>query len=378
MRCRRVSASMLSFTLGLSACDPHADPADATGDDVAQLERECKSGDFAVCRSLALQYEDGDEVAQDSARAGVLMKRACDGGDMPACTLMGLAYVLGRLGFTPDDQQAVSYLRRACDGGDAHGCGSLGNAYRYGRGVPMDVSEAESYWRTACDGGDDLSCSLLEDAGAAGDGGAARADADAGRARDAAVQPSGLLPIEAIANSWYNRQDYMQLTFVSTNFLLLRDGSYRRGLPSGTLDSFNPAADRSANPGSWGTWKKDSDGRYALNGQVPSNETVLQPARAGERVSGTWTSASSVVVGTTVSQSRRSLTLDADGSFSSYGVAQIATGDPSVTAQETGRYALDGYTITLNYSDGSTQRMIFCASESRDDIYLGNAEFSRH
>lgn len=91
---------------------------------------------------------------------GPRYRRACDGGNMLACSNLGLMYANGR-GVSPSDTRAVELYERACDGGEMGGCARLGAMYASGRGVPQSETRAAELYRRACDGGHSVSCDWL-------------------------------------------------------------------------------------------------------------------------------------------------------------------------------------------------------------------------
>jgi serine/threonine-protein kinase len=54
------------------------------------------------------------------------LSNACEGGTMPGCTQLAMAYAQGIGGLTQDFTRAVQLYTRACDGGDMPACARLG------------------------------------------------------------------------------------------------------------------------------------------------------------------------------------------------------------------------------------------------------------
>jgi TPR repeat protein len=132
-------------------------PGDAT-----DCTAQCKKHDAASCSNLAMMYRLGlGGLAKDEARAAVLYKEACGGGNASGCTGLGNAYELGQ-GVARDEARAAAVSKQACDGGDARGCSNLGFLYDRGRGgLAKDEARAASLYKQACDGGYILGCSNL-------------------------------------------------------------------------------------------------------------------------------------------------------------------------------------------------------------------------
>ena len=61
-------------------------------------------------------------------------KKACDGGNMRACFILGAMYEYGN-GVEKNEQKAAELYKKACDGGNMNGCGALGTMYEDGIGV---------------------------------------------------------------------------------------------------------------------------------------------------------------------------------------------------------------------------------------------------
>ncbi len=111
----------------------------------------CDDGDASACGVLGLEFEVGERVPRDIARAAGLYGQACELGDMEACTILGSLYHTGQ-GVTRDLARAVSLHERACDGGEMMGCESLGRMHETGSGVLQDYGRAAALYRQACEG----------------------------------------------------------------------------------------------------------------------------------------------------------------------------------------------------------------------------------
>lgn len=87
---------------------------------------------------------------------------ACDGGDAPACTALGAAYLTGD-GVPVDRFRASQLFRKGCDGDHAHGCMFLAEAHRKGEGAGADQGLAADLYTKACELGDGLACRSVGD-----------------------------------------------------------------------------------------------------------------------------------------------------------------------------------------------------------------------
>jgi hypothetical protein len=240
-----------------------------------------------------------------------------------------------------------------------------------------------------------------------------RASAPAGPA--SAPAGAGRFPIDRLAvvlNSWYLTRDMSGQQMVETFYLLFKDGTCTRDLPTSLAD-FDPAASRAANPEKWGRWRKrGAKYEVALAGQSftePSNEMTYEPARRGERLSGKWSSSSGGAVGPdTVYWSNSAVVFTKEGRFETYssGGSGGSSGDTtsyavhddegsasSVSneniaggharrsgnskADRSGTYSLDGYALTLRFDSGRVERHLFVARADRGFIYFRGSDMNR-
>ena len=123
----------------------------------ALLARACDGGDLFGCSVLGFRYETETGAPYDIARARALYERACDGGEVLGCGNLGEVYRSG-LGVAPDIARAVALFGRACTGNDAYACVTLGDILANGRGVPADVPRAIAAFDQACLLGDPEAC----------------------------------------------------------------------------------------------------------------------------------------------------------------------------------------------------------------------------
>lgn len=232
---------------------------------------------------------------------------------------------------------------------------------------------------------------------------------------------TGLKPgeIEAILREWRNEQAGMTMQVRTYYYLLLKDGSWRRSLPPAALEDFDAAAARRGEPGDWGRWQRKGSS-YELAGagngtpQPLRADSAREPARRGETLDGTWEISTAYSTLWSVARSHRSVSFDAGGRFSrSSGggvvgsVGSAAAGNavggsvahdddrssstvggpnfgggssrqrPSTLPDRSGRYRLDGYTLELRYDSGRVERLPFCATASRDQLWFDGEELSR-
>jgi hypothetical protein len=237
------------------------------------------------------------------------------------------------------------------------------------------------------------------------------------------VKPAGtgLKPkdIEAILWEWRNEQSGMTMQVRTYYYLLLKDGTYRHGLPPVALEDFDAAAEKQGDKEQWGRWTR-SGASYGLkrNGDTDVHtvraDSARLPARKDEKLEGTWEIETAYSSLWSVSRSRRSISFDRDGRFtrnsggsivgsmgsgaagnavggsvthdddsssssmsSQVAVAGTSRKRPSTLPDRSGTYRLDGYTLELRYDNGRVERLAFCTTDSRDTFYFNGEELRR-
>ena len=189
-------------------------------------------------------------------------------------------------------------------------------------------------------------------------------------------------------------------------YLLLKDGTVQEGLPVAPAD-LDVARSRAAEPKKWGRWRREGGG-YALAWPDKPNEfervqgIVLRPGRPGSTVTGRWRASSSYSIpGGASVWGTWAVHLKGDGRFEqtrfgggsaggSGGDAQVSTvydekgavvsssgrgfaiGSESRTADRgdhSGRYEIDGHTITLQYDDGRVVRQAYAMDAQRKTLW---------
>lgn len=93
------------------------------------------------------QPQDGKDVCNAS----------CDAGVKQSCAVLGLMYLRGEIGGTPDHANAERLLRAACEARVPLGCGALGSLFA----VQRDYRQSKLYLTKGCDLNDVLSCESL-------------------------------------------------------------------------------------------------------------------------------------------------------------------------------------------------------------------------
>ena len=93
--------------------------------------------------------------------ASVACERACEGGDLKACTQAAELYWEGANGHTFDPDKSLLYATRGCDGGDGLACAVRGRQHETGIGTEWAPALAVADYEKACTAGAGLGCALL-------------------------------------------------------------------------------------------------------------------------------------------------------------------------------------------------------------------------
>ncbi len=219
------------------------------------------------------------------------------------------------------------------------------------------------------------------------------------RARFVTAPEQGLKRAQVVGLAQHVRDEGMTLdplsgTFgakhVVRNFLLLEDGSVRRGWPEGVpLEDFDVAASRQAEPQLWGTFnartRAGAQGVHEIRWRDGKTESLalsfLVLAQSDERLNGYFvrvnTAQSGGTAATTFAHAWRGILFRPDGRFetSRGGGVDYANEGARMSASEQqrsrGRYRLSGNVLELRYEDGKVQRQSFAFSSAKKDwIYV--------
>lgn len=125
------------------------------------LDRACEGGELYACSALGFRYEIGEDVEPDVARAMALYERACEGREPEGCGSLGHAYRVGLTG-VPDPAEAARYLRLGCAGDDPFSCRSLAEMLEHGEGGDRDLAHARALYERACAWGDPEACDMYD------------------------------------------------------------------------------------------------------------------------------------------------------------------------------------------------------------------------
>jgi hypothetical protein len=144
----------------VTACPGFAQEETHTLATLSCYEEACNSGDLPGCSLLGTAYLSGKIVARDPKRAVELLQRACDGNDGMGC--LGLtAFYLGFTqegGLAIDAAKALSFGERACELEIGEGCGIAGGLYLGNEGIAQDNARAKTLFQRGCSLGYDKAC----------------------------------------------------------------------------------------------------------------------------------------------------------------------------------------------------------------------------
>jgi uncharacterized protein len=120
--------------------------------DPAACRTRCEADDALACRDWAVVQVLGDRVARDLGAGTRAASRACELGEMTACTLLGIAYLTE--GPKGDVVRGRALLERPCERGVAPACATLGTSFSNAG----DPATAQRYFKRACDLGEQGAC----------------------------------------------------------------------------------------------------------------------------------------------------------------------------------------------------------------------------
>ncbi|TAK32196.1 MAG: sel1 repeat family protein [Myxococcaceae bacterium] len=85
------------------------------------VQRACDLGSLRACAAVGTELAQGTGVPRDLPRAELSLRRSCDGGEALGCRDLAVFIRDGVIGGGP--QRAQELFRRACAGGDTPACG---------------------------------------------------------------------------------------------------------------------------------------------------------------------------------------------------------------------------------------------------------------
>jgi TPR repeat protein len=163
-------------------CNQAADLSQLQGNQTQALsfyKMSCDADDSTGCKSYAHLLDDllkgtmRIEGSQDLRQATLYIKKACELGEVSACSEAGflLSYASTLVqGAVPNDQEAIKYYSMACEAGDLSVCVKRGFLFEYGHSniladgqiTVKDPNRARAYWKRACDRNYQDACTVLQ------------------------------------------------------------------------------------------------------------------------------------------------------------------------------------------------------------------------
>lgn len=171
--------------------------------------------------------------------------------------------------------------------------------------------------------------------------------------------------IEAVLVETFTTSGAGGMSFEATKaILLLKNGDYCDQMDVTPAD-MNVAAHKQAHPGAWGRWRRGG-GKYEVledGTWKPADnwKLRLEPARPGQKLTGTFESVTATGLASAAIVSSSSLSFLPGGRFRRG--RSVTTTTSSVAASSTekneGSYRLDGRTLELRFDDGRVDRRAF-------------------
>ncbi len=236
-----------------------------------------------------------------------------------------------------------------------------------------------------------------------------------------ATPGTGIKPsqIESVLMRWTDDQAGMTMQVHTYFYLLLKDGTFRDGLPPAAPEDMDIAAAKKGEPKLWGRWTRNG-GRYHLVWFDKSSlnfdaGAVREPARPGETLDGLYKGFSAYSTGFSVASSEWSVQFSRDGHFlksanrsvvgsvggaaggggvnaggtvivddqgttSTMGGGNFATARARPNARPSssraGTYKVSGWSIELDYDNGVVERRPFCTTGDRKSIWFEGEELN--
>ena len=142
----RSAAAIAVVCFAVSGCR-NAGAAEARAD-----RASCDDGEAAACVRYADRLAAGDQVLEDPNAAAERYAMACDAGGAPVgCVRLATMHLDRSAGVQPSRGTAEELLRRGCDGGDLPGCVVLAETF-------MTSRDARPVLENACAGGESSGC----------------------------------------------------------------------------------------------------------------------------------------------------------------------------------------------------------------------------
>ena len=129
--------------------------------DIQRVMNTAQAGDPLAQHNLALRFQIGDGVRQDSRQAAHWFRQAAEQGDPNAWLKLG-AYYCNGVGVARNEEQAAACFEAGAELNLPEAQLQLGFCYQHGRGVSRDSAAAERWYRLAHRGGNAQAAVQLE------------------------------------------------------------------------------------------------------------------------------------------------------------------------------------------------------------------------
>jgi len=125
------------------------------------FQKACSGGIMPACGVLGRLYLLGDGCEKDAKSALLNYEKACNAGISDACAGAGIVYFDEDIGLR-DDKMALSYFQKACQMDSSVGCGMAGGMYSAGFGAKANRQKALNFYQKSCKLGDKGGCKSYE------------------------------------------------------------------------------------------------------------------------------------------------------------------------------------------------------------------------
>ena len=367
-----------------------------TAADYSLIRKSAEAGEPGAMTNLANMYEHGRGVTKNEVTAAKWYRKAADAGQPEAMSKLAIMYMRGS-GVAKNEGEALKWFRKAAENGQLGAMNILGLMYEDGRGVKQDMAEALKWYHKSADAGDTFAKGQLKRLGKAAlpvpktsrakNSAQPQVTARSPKAKQARLAVEGVYLVNHSGYRYING-DY-DFDFKYITYVLLKDGTYYEDIPPVSLEEWDIAASRAAEPKQWGRWQRKADGKIAMRpGDANQKKFTLgglraTPAKPGERLSGVYSSAysSTGITGGHFAEYGE-LRFFPDGRFqqkTSSSFTDTGVNGSGVFTHgakgNSGRYTLSGYTLTFKYDGGKVVRAWFYRPTDKH-IYLDKEQYT--
>ncbi len=150
-------SSAATISVDKTCKDPNANKEEEPPPEpLAGEKKACSGGDLDACTRLGVALVDGDIEARDPVKAREVHELACDGGKQLSCAHLGRLWARG-LGGEQNEDTARALYELSCSADEMLGCAFLGRLHYINR----KGKDARKFLKKACDGGSYVGCDGL-------------------------------------------------------------------------------------------------------------------------------------------------------------------------------------------------------------------------